>query len=133
MLDRVAAPIVLGRAVEHPDTVATAIRIGNPASWQQAVTARDESSGLIQAVSDEEILDAYQFLARQGLFCEPASAASFAGVWRLLREGALEAGSRVVCTLTGHGLKDPATAGRLASLPAPVEATLEAVSRAVRL
>jgi threonine synthase len=126
-----AAPIVLGKPVEHPDTIATAIRIGNPASWQQALAARDESGGLIQAVSDDEILAAYRFLAGQGLFCEPASAASFAGVWLLLQEGALEAGSRVVCTLTGHGLKDPATASKLASLPEPVPATLEAVTRAV--
>lgn len=128
-----AAPIVRGAPVAHPETIATAIRIGNPASWRQAVAARDESHGVIEAVTDEEILIAYQALARQGLFCEPASAASYAGVTRMLREGRLEAGTRVVCTLTGHGLKDPATAGTLARLPEPVPATLEAVARAAKI
>jgi threonine synthase len=125
-----AAPIVLGHAVEKPETIATAIRIGNPASWCYALGARDESGGVIEAVTDEEILEAYQVLAREGLFCEPASAASFAGAWRMIKQGRIEPGSRVVCTLTGHGLKDPTTAGKLASLPDAIPATLEAISRA---
>jgi threonine synthase len=125
-----AAPIVLGHAVEKPETIATAIRIGNPASWCYALDARDHSGGVIEAVTDEEILEAYQVLAREGLFCEPASAASFAGAWRMIRQGRIEPGSRVVCTLTGHGLKDPTTAGKLASLPDAIPATLEAISRA---
>jgi threonine synthase len=128
-----AAPIVLGHAVDKPDTIATAIRIGNPASWCYALDARDHSNGVIEAVTDEEILTAYKFLAREGLFCEPASAASFAGAWRMVREGRIEDGSRIVCTLTGHGLKDPGTAGKLASLPDAVPATLEAITRAVGL
>jgi threonine synthase len=126
-----AAPLVLGRPVEKPETIATAIRIGNPASWEGAVRAKEESGGLIEAVTDEEILEAYRYLAREeGIFVEPASAASLAGVWRLLREGRLEEGTRVVLTLTGHGLKDPATAEKVAQLPPPVPATLEAVARA---
>jgi threonine synthase len=120
-----AAPIVLGEIVEYPETVATAIRIGNPASWADAVAARDESDGRIEAVSDEEILDAYRFLAtREGVFCEPASAASVAGVVKyrdLLPEGT------VVCTLTGHGLKDPGTATTGVTLPDPVPPRLDAV------
>lgn len=102
-----AAPIVLGHAVEKPETIATAIRIGNPASWCYALDARDHSGGVIEAVTDEEILTAYQFLAKEGMFCEPASAASFAGAWRMIRQGRIEDGSRIVCTLTGHGLKRP--------------------------
>jgi threonine synthase len=126
-----AAPLVLGRPVEKPETIATAIRIGNPASWEGAIRAKEESGGLIEAVTDEEILEAYRYLAREeGIFVEPASAASLAGVWRLLREGRLEEGTRVVLTLTGHGLKDPATAEKVAQLPPPVPATLEAVARA---
>ncbi len=125
-----SAPIVLGYPVEKPETIATAIRIGNPASWQQALAARDQSFGVIQAVTDDEILEAYKFLAKEGLFCEPASAASFAGAWRMIKEGTIEPGSRIVCTLTGHGLKDPTTAGKLASLPDAIPATLEAISRA---
>jgi threonine synthase len=125
-----SAPIVLGHAIEKPETIATAIRIGNPASWQQALAARDSSRGVIEAVTDDEILEAYKFLAREGLFCEPASAASFAGAWRMIKEGKIEPGSRIVCTLTGHGLKDPTTAGKLASLPDAIPATLEAISRA---
>ncbi len=126
-----AAPIVRGQAVEHPETIATAIRIGNPASWQGALEARDASGGIIEAVSDQEILEAYHYLAsKEGIFCEPASAASLAGVWRMLRQKRLDPESRVVLTLTGHGLKDPSTAEKFASLPEPVEATLEAVTAA---
>ena len=105
-----AAPIVLGRPVAEPNTVATAIRIGNPASWQQATAARDESSGLIESVTDDEILEAYALLARrEGLFVEPASAASVAGLLKLARAGRMR-GGRAVAILTGNGLKDPETA-----------------------
>ena len=102
-----AAPIVEGRIVENPQTIATAIRIGNPASWQQAEAARDESGGSIRKVTDREILDAYRRLAREGVFCEMASASSVAGLLKLHDAGELEPGQTVVCILTGHGLKDP--------------------------
>jgi threonine synthase len=103
-----AAPIVLGHPVDHPETVATAIRIGNPASWQQAVEARDTSGGLIDAVTDDEILAAHRLLsAREGVFVEPASAASVAGLLKSHAAGLLDRGQTVVCTVTGHGLKDP--------------------------
>ena len=129
-----AAPIVRGEAVADPQTVATAIRIGNPASWKPAERARDESEGLIDAVSDDEILDAYRLLAgREGLFVEPASAASVAGLRKLDREGALR-GGRVVAVLTGSGLKDPATAEEHYT-PHVVQApaSLEGVERALDL
>src|SRR3970282_1512619 len=103
-----AAPIVQNRIVEQPETVATAIRIGNPASWTGAVAARDESGGLIESVSDEAILAMQLRIARsEGSFCEPASAAGVAGVTRLATEGRLHRSDVVVCILTGHGLKDP--------------------------
>ncbi len=103
-----AAPIVLGEPVLHPETVATAIQIGNPASWREAVAARDESGGHIGAVSDVEILDAYRLLAATtGVFVEPASAASVAGLLRAVTEGLVTSSDTVVCTVTGHGLKDP--------------------------
>ncbi len=103
-----AAPIVLGEPVPHPETIATAIQIGNPASWVGAVGARDESGGAIGAVSDAEILDAYRLLAsEEGCFVEPASAASVAGLLRAADSGLVHAGETVVCTVTGHGLKDP--------------------------
>jgi threonine synthase len=106
-----AAPIVLGHKVEKPETIATAIRIGDPASWAKAVVARDESGGRIESVTDDEILDAYRDLARfEGIFCEPASAAAVAGVRKLAAEGAIDPGATIVCVLTGHGLKDPDTA-----------------------
>jgi len=108
-----AAPLVAGRPVAEPKTVATAIRIGNPASWKGAVAARDESGGVIRAVADREILQAYRKLATlEGVFVEPASAASVAGVKALARRGYFRAvrDRRVVCILTGHGLKDPGTA-----------------------
>ncbi|MBI2767127.1 MAG: threonine synthase [Chloroflexi bacterium] len=105
-----AAPIVLGVPVEHPQTVASAIRIGKPASWAGATAARDESGGLIEAVTDDEILEAYRLLAgKEGIFCEPASAASVAGLLKLSREGRLR-GGRAVAVITGNGLKDPDTA-----------------------
>ncbi len=129
-----AAPIVRGAPVERPETVATAIRIGHPASWKGALAARDESGGAIEAVSDDEILAAWRYLAQsEGLFVEPASAAALAGVWRWLREGRIEPESRVVLTLTGHGLKDPGTAEREVRLDPPVAANLEAVAAAAGL
>ncbi|MQA06486.1 MAG: threonine synthase [Streptosporangiales bacterium] len=122
-----AAPIVAGEVVAQPQTVATAIQVGNPASWQKALVARDESGGTIEAVTDEQILDAYRFLARQeGVFCEPASAASVAGLLAARESGLVAEGSRVVCTLTGNGLKDPGhmLSGRpeTATVPAEVDA-----------
>lgn len=103
-----AAPIVLGEPVSTPETVASAIRIGNPASWQGAVSARDESGGNIRAVTDDEILDAYRRLAQEeGIFCEPASAAGVAGLLKAVAEGVEFAGQTVVCVITGSGLKDP--------------------------
>ncbi|CAI4033663.1 Threonine synthase [Nitrospira tepida] len=129
-----AAPIVLGHIVEQPQTIATAIRIGNPASWQGALAAVEESSGLIDMVTDEEILDAYKLVAREeGVFCEPASAASVAGVAKLWRNKALPEGAVVVCTLTGHGLKDPDTAMGVSVQPVTVKANREEVARLLRL
>jgi threonine synthase len=128
-----AAPIVRGEAVPDPETVATAIRIGNPASWTGAVEARDASGGAIEAVTDQEILDAYSFLARcEGVFCEPASAASVAGLRQRAKRGLLRDTRRVVCVLTGSGLKDPDTARSLASPLVEVEATAAAVRGAIR-
>lgn len=125
-----AAPIVLGRVIEHPQTVATAIRIGNPASWSSALQAIKESSGAIDMVTDEEILSAYTMVAQtEGVFCEPASAASVAGVAKLYRAGALREGETVVCTLTGHGLKDADTAISVSKQPTTVRATREDVAR----
>jgi threonine synthase len=121
-----AAPLVHGRPVESPETVASAIRIGNPARWEEAMGAVTASRGEIRAVSDEEILDAYELLgSREGVFCEPASAASVAG---LLKYGA---SGRVVCVLTGHGLKDPQAALGRAAPVVPCEPEIEAVERAV--
>lgn len=106
-----AAAIVKNQVITNPETVATAIRIGNPASWKTAVQAAEESQGLIDAVSDAEILDAYRLLALQeGIFAEPASCASLAGVKKQLEKGRIKRGSRIVCVLTGNGLKDPNTA-----------------------
>jgi threonine synthase len=123
-----AAPLVLGRPVEQPETVASAIRIGNPARWEDAMAAMSASGGAIRSVTDDQILDAYRFLAsHEGVFCEPASAASVAG---LLAHGPGEA-ERLVCVLTGHGLKDPQTALDQAPAVVPCEATLEAIERAV--
>jgi threonine synthase len=120
-----AAPIVRGAPVRKPETVATAIRIGNPASWKQAEAARDESGGLIRMVSDAEILDAYKLVAEtEGIFCEPASAASIAGVVKLGRDGFFRAGHRLVCTLTGHGLKDPDNAIAQSVAPVTIPPTL---------
>ncbi|KRF25643.1 threonine synthase [Phycicoccus sp. Soil803] len=103
-----AAPIVLGHPVDDPDTIATAIRIGNPASWKQAEAARDESGGRIESVTDEQILTAHRILsAREGIFVEPGSAASVAGLLQAAEAGQVPRGATIVCTVTGHGLKDP--------------------------
>ncbi len=103
-----SAPIVLGHPVDEPETIATAIRIGNPASWQQALAAREESGGLIESVTDEQILAAHRFLSAQvGVFVEPASAAGVAGLLMLAEQGRVPAGARITITVTGHGLKDP--------------------------
>jgi threonine synthase len=123
-----AAPIVLGHPVEQPETVASAIRIGNPASWQEAEAARDESGGLIEAVTDEEILAAYQLLGSQeGVFCEPASAAGVAGILKLTEGNFFKPEDTVVCIITGHGLKDPDTAIAAAPTPTSLPAEKEAV------
>jgi threonine synthase len=127
-----AAPIVAGRPIDHPETVATAIRIGNPASWATAVAARDESHGTIEAVTDDEILAAYRDLARlEGIFCEPSSAASLAGVRRAAQAGRIESQATVVCVLTGHGLKDPTTAEAQAGGLIEADATVGAVAVAL--
>jgi len=129
-----AAPIVLGHRVDRPETIATAIRIGNPASWQQAEQARDDSGGVIEAVTDEEILAAYRLLAAsEGLFCEPASAASVAGVLRKHAAGELDRGQVIVCTLTGNGLKDPQWALEGAADPIVVPVGTDAAARALGL
>ena len=128
-----AAPIVRGFPIDHPETVATAIRIGNPASWQQAVAARDHSGGLIDMVSDEEILAAHRLLSsREGVFVEPGSAASVAGLLKAHAAGLVPAGCRVVCTVTGHGLKDPQWALRTSdgSEVTPVRVPVDAFSAA---
>jgi threonine synthase len=123
-----AAPLVHGAPVAHPDTIASAIRIGNPARWEEAMAAMTSSAGAVAAVTDEEILDAYRFLAaHEGVFCEPASAASVAG---LITHGARDA-QRIVCILTGHGLKDPDTALAQAGSVIPCEVELTAIERAV--
>ncbi|HEX3565471.1 MAG TPA: pyridoxal-phosphate dependent enzyme, partial [Acidimicrobiales bacterium] len=123
-----AAPIVEGHPIEHPETVATAIRIGNPASWYGATSAASESGGGIAAVSDTEILDAYRFLAQEeSVFCEPASAASVAGILKTGLPGDLGSGATVVCVLTGHGLKDPDIAISQISVPTVIDADLGAV------
>jgi threonine synthase len=125
-----AAPIVLGRIVEEPQTVATAIRIGNPASWQGALETVEQSSGMIDMVTDQEILAAYALVAaEEGVFCEPASAASVAGVIKMSRTGLLKEGETIVCTLTGHGLKDADTAISISRQPQTVEATRDDVAR----
>ena len=123
-----AAPLVHGAPVEHPETIASAIRIGNPARWEEAMDAMTSSGGAVNAVSDEQILDAYRFLARnEGVLCEPASAASVAG---LIAHGARDA-RRVVCVLTGHGLKDPETALAQAGAVIPCELEIDAIESAV--
>jgi len=128
-----SAPFIRGEMVDDPDTVATAIRIGHPQSWDKAWKVKDESEGWFDECSDEEILAAQKLLAeKEGVFCEPASAISIAGVLRDLKSGKIPAGSRIVCTLTGHGLKDPDTAIKQSSRPLiSVDATLEQVKKAI--
>jgi threonine synthase len=123
-----AAPLVRGEPVADPQTIATAIRIGNPASWDLAVAAARESEGGIRAVTDREILAAYRRVAHEGLFAEPASAASVAGLLRLHADGDLASGQTVVCILTGHGLKDPEWAIAGAAPPVTVKADPAAVA-----
>jgi threonine synthase len=129
-----AMAIVKGEPIPNPETVATAIRIGNPASWQLAVNAANESGGRIDYVTDAEILDAYRTIAaKEGIFAEPASAASIAGVMKLKREGAFKGGETVVCVLTGHGLKDPNIAIQsVKGDPIVVEDTEQAVMDAIQ-
>ncbi|SFS58582.1 threonine synthase [Paenibacillus sp. BC26] len=129
-----AMAIVKGEPIAEPETIATAIRIGNPASWKTAVAAAEESQGQINYVTDEEILDAYKLIARrEGIFAEPASAASIAGVLKLKREGQFKGGETVVCVLTGHGLKDPNIAIKsVQAEPIVVEDNEEAVMNAIR-
>ena len=127
-----ASPIVDGAPVKNPETVATAIRIGNPASWKRAEAARDESGGTIDKVTDEEILQAYRRLASlEGVFCEPASAASVAGLFKLAASKVWPRDARITCTLTGHGLKDPERALDFAAEPIRIEADYEPVPREV--
>lgn len=129
-----AAPLVRGEPVTHPETLATAIRIGNPASWKGAIAAKEESNGNIDAVTDDEIVEAYKALAAtEGIFCEPASAASVAGLIKASRSGAVVSGGRVVCVLTGHGLKDPDRAVETGGKVHVVEASLSSVERVVSL
>ena len=129
-----AAPIVRGRVIDHPQTMATAIRIGNPASWNLALQAVQESSGTVEMVTDEEILAAYQALAKEeGVFCEPASAASVAGLTKDSQAGRLPEGATVVCTLTGHGLKDPDVAVNVSPKTRTVKASRDAVFSLLRI
>ncbi len=129
-----AAPIVRGKVIEKPKTIATAIRIGNPASWKQAEAARDESGGLIDMVSDKEILEAYKLLAnKEGVFVEPASAASVAGVLKLNKSGYFKnlKNPKIVCILTGHGLKDPDRAIKSIQEPKVIPAKLQSVLKEI--
>jgi threonine synthase len=129
-----AAPIVTGEPVAKPSTIATAIRIGNPASWKQALAARDESGGSIDAVTDKQILEAYRLLAREeGVFVEPASAASVAGLLQTHAHGGVVRGSRIVCTVTGNGLKDPEWAISGAPAPTTIAADVTAAATALGL
>lgn len=129
-----AAPIVLGHPVDKPETIATAIKIGNPASWEQALQAKNESGGTIDSVTDGEILEAYKMIAvQEGIFCEPASAASIAGVLKKASEGLFQKGETVVCTLTGHGMKDPDLAVKTAPKPICIPASIKALKALLRV
>jgi len=136
-----AAPIVIGKPVKHPKTIASAIRIGNPASWKLAEQARDESGGAIGLVTDHQIKEAYKLLATtEGVFCEPASAASVAGLIKLAENGYFDnmepvhgGKIRVVCVLTGHGLKDPDNAIKMGSEPVTVNANTDEILKAIDL
>ena len=128
-----SAPIVKGHPIKNPETIATAIRIGNPASWQSAVQARDESGGLIDMVSDNEIIEAYKILAvKEGIFVEPASAASVAGLLKLIKNKYFtKHPARIVCILTGHGLKDPDRAIKTVKAPKVVKPDLKAILKEI--
>ncbi len=129
-----SAPIVLGHVVENPSTIATAIRIGNPASWTKALDARDASGGNIESVTDRQILSAYRLLASsEAVFVEPASAASVAGLLQAREQGTLDAGLRVVCTVTGNGLKDPEWAISGAPAPVTIQADVMVAAQALGL
>jgi threonine synthase len=129
-----AAPIVTGLAVANPSTIATAIRIGNPASWKQALAARDESGGAIESVTDKQILAAYRLLSREeGVFVEPASAAAVAGLLQAHANGSIDAGCRIVCTVTGNGLKDPDWAIAGAPAPTTIAADVDVAAEALGL
>ena len=129
-----AAPLVSGTPVLKPETIATAIRIGNPASWDAAIAARDDSGGLIDSVTDDEILAAYRLLAStEGLFCEPSSAAGVAGLLKMKSSGTLDPGQVIVVTLTGNGLKDPQWALDAAPEPIVVPVDVEEAARALGL
>jgi len=129
-----AAPIVRGYPIKKPKTIATAIRIGNPASWKKAEEARDESKGVIDIVTDKEIIEAYRMLSSlEGLFVEPASAASVAGLVKYVRQGYFSEPSTIVCVLTGHGLKDPDRAIKVARKVKVARADLKSVARLIRL
>lgn len=129
-----SAPIVEGHIIKDPQTIATAIKIGNPASWKQALEARDESGGVIDSVTDEEILEAYKLIAgRESVFCEPASAASLAGVIKYKKNGIINNGDTVVCTMTGNGLKDPQTAIANSEKPIKVSANAAEIIKAIGL
>ena len=129
-----AAPIVRGEAILHPETMATAIQIGNPASWEGAIAARDESGGHIGEVTDAEILEAYRLVASvEGTFAEPASAASVAGLLKAAADDLVGGSDVVVCTLTGHGLKDPERAIVEVDVGEPIDATPAAVATAIGL
>lgn len=129
-----AAPIVRGRVVERPETIASAIRIGNPAGWREALRVREESGGLIDMVSDGEILEAYRRLAcLEGIFCEPASAASVAGLIKYSKMRGVGEEGTIVCTLTGHGLKDPDAVIRVSPQPLTVDAELKPVVEVMEL
>ena len=125
-----AAPIVKGFPIKNPQTIATAIRIGNPYSWQPALQAAKESNGFIDAVSDDEILEAYKLVAStEGVFCEPASAASIAGVIKTYRKGLFKGGETIVCTLTGNGLKDPDTVLKASEKPIELPPDLNEIAK----
>jgi len=129
-----AAPIVRGHPIKNPETLATAIRIGNPASWKSAEQARDESEGIIDLVSDDEIVKAYKYVARaEGIFCEPASAAGIAGLWKMKEKRMIQAGQKIVCTLTGHGLKDPDNAIKFSEPTLKLPAKIDTVVNALQL
>ena len=131
-----SAPIVTGKVVKDPETIATAIRIGNPASWKQAEAARDKSGGLIDAVTDDQILEAYKRLAaKTGVFVEPASAASVAGILKLSQQGFFNdhKTARIVCTVTGHGLKDPNVAINNITEPVTLKADIKTILKEIGL